>query len=417
MKLIKEFIKKSFVRNYIWTSIQLFAKNIFLFALYFISAFFITKEEFGILNYWMSILTIFLLFCNFGVSYAVLKQASELKRKNKAHLSKIISTMALYFLCTGMIVVVCVYLFKFMFNSEIYPYLKYYIPIFFMLPILETYNAFLKGILKFKYLSLITLVNSLLGLGFSFILIQQFGLLGVIYSYILFYILQFIFLTIAISEYITFSFDFKILKENLIYGSYIGLDSLAVLLFVKLDVFILGYYSYFEYIGMYELINKISELSVIPFGIAGLMIFSYVNKYHILNQNRKIKSLLPQVVKFTFLVIISFIFIQYLIVPELINLFFGKYSNSQTLTLFFIFLFLVFPIKAMKRVIDPGFLFSTGKIWINIFGNIIFGLINLLLDIYFIINFNFYGIVLSTVFTYIGSVCFSYYIFSKKFSF
>lgn len=411
MIFFKKYYTNEYIVNYFWNFVQVFTKQGFLFYLFFISAKFLNKFDFGLLNYWMSILTFILIFCDFGISASVKKYTSELNvSKNNNDIKEILFPIFIYFIIISILVSISLLLLKSFLIIEISDYIFYLIPVLFFLPLTSILDGFFKGLKKFRFLGILYLVVSSISSIISFILIKTYFLKGVLISYNIFYLFFSVLLFIFVINKISISYNYTLLFQMIKYGFIIGLSLMSLLFFIKIDIIILGQYKYFKEIANYEIINKILQFILIPFGIFTTILSPNITKYYTLKKYLKIKNLLRNHVLFVLFIGILYSLILYFILPLIIKIFLNKYYNTQILEILNLFL-LIIPFLAVRILVLGGYIIATGNAIYFFFGNTIFGIINILLDIILIRYFGFEGILISTVICLVLGIIFSSLLF------
>ena len=82
--------------------------------------------------------------------------------------------------------------------------------------------------------------------------------------------------------------------------------------------------------------------------------------------------------------------------------------------LFFRLLLTIFPIRIFGTILTTSFIIAGGQAKIITYNNLIFGIINVIMDIFFIHRFGFIGVIYPTVILGWVSVIIAYYYFKKN---
>ena len=87
---------------------------------------------------------------------------------------------------------------------------------------------------------------------------------------------------------------------------------------------------------------------------------------------------------------------------------------KRILYLFFIVLLIILPIRFFGTIFATSFIIPTNKAKILTYNNLIFGIINLLMDVVFILLFGAIGVIISTLILGYISVLIAYIYFNKN---
>jgi O-antigen/teichoic acid export membrane protein len=393
--MLKNKKSKETINNFSWRVLQIFGKQGVTFMIFFISAYFLTTREFGLFGYLMAIVSLLMIFCDFGISTATSKYVAEYKSKKDKNINKILfSSLILILGITAIISFFIILLGKNIFNEN-YIYILYFLPYLFLVPLASVLDGIYSGLKEFKKLSIISCLVGLFVLGTSYFLIKNYLFFGAIISQNLLYLLLVLFLILFEKNWVI-KFDKIIFKKIGKYSFLIGLSSVGYFLYSRIDIIILGNFNFFEEIGYYEIINKLFQLSLILFSTFGIVIAPNMIERFVKKKYNLIFKDIKKTIITSFLLglILSSFFI--IIIPFIINLFLNQYYTPDFLLIFYLFL-LTLPLAIVEAVLAKGFITPLGYIKILTITILIGGILNVFLDIIFINLFGFLGVILTTV--------------------
>jgi len=388
---------KETIDNFIWRSIQTFAKQGVTFIIFFIAAYFLVPEDLGLFSYLMAVVGLLIILCDFGLSTATSRYVTEEKIKNSKSLNNILFSISLLIIVIATTVsLFLIFLGKYIFKE--YVLIIYLIPYLFFLPLSSVADGFYRGLKEFKKLSIITLIVGVISLLTSYFLIKDYGLLGAIISQnLLFFIL-----TLSLFLFrkdIKFKFDKKITKKIINYAIIIGFANMGFFLYTRIDILILKQFGFIIEIGYYEIINKIFLALSIPTVILGQIIAPNITKYVTLGRYDIIRQKLVKSLPLFLIGGVLFSIILYFTFPTAIKILLPKYY-STTFILILNILLIYLPIKLYANFLVNGFITPGGFAKIIMISSFIGGFLNIVLDYLFIYQFGFVGVFWSTVIVY-----------------
>ncbi|MCK4540381.1 oligosaccharide flippase family protein [Candidatus Parcubacteria bacterium] len=388
---------KEIIDNFLWRILQILGKQGTVFLIFFVSAKFLLPENFGLLNYLMAIIALFMIFCDFGLSSSISKYSAEYKNKDKNKLPDLLnSSLLIIFGLSFLVSFIIVFCGQKIIGNNL---LLYFIPYIFLYPITSLFDGYYRGIKEFKKISIITIFSGIISILLSFVLISKYLFIGAIISQNLFFILLgFLFFITKKKEKI--SFNKEIARQVIKYGLVIGIINVLFFLYTKVDIIILKYFGYIVEIGYYEIVNKIFMILLIPFVIIGQVIAPNITKLYSDKKYQIVKKKFWQYM--IFFSIISFVLaiFVYFIFPIILKIALFKYFTNDTI-LIFQFLILLFPLKAVAAIINHAHTVPTGNAKFSMWTMIPAGIANVFLDFIFIAKYGFIGVVYSTIICYI----------------
>jgi len=401
--------------NFFWRSLQIFGKQGVTFLIFIICAKLLTPYDFGIYNYILDIVFFLIMFGDFGISTATSKYVAEFNVANKEKLKSILFSSGALILVLSVVVTILTLIAGPWYLKDKYIYVLYLLPLVFLAPITSLYDGIYRGLKKFKQLAIISSSVGLLSLSFIYFLIKNYGLTGALISQNIFYFLLFLALAFRYKE-----FDIRIKKEVIKeigkYSLIVGLGSLGLYLYTRVDLIFLGAFGFIEEVGLYEFINRfISIIMILPL-IFATVIAPNITKLHITQNYFKLRQLFRKILiissLFGILVVIVFIFIG-----PLISSFFFVGDDLSNLRKMLYILLPVLATQSLTSITPVAFAVSTGNADISTKVLIFFGILNCFLNYIFIIKFGYIGILYSTLICKISAdFIFTYLLYKRLFN-
>ncbi len=388
---------KETIHNFIWRALQIGAKQGTTFLIFFMSAYFLSPERFGLFSYLMTLVAFFIIFCDFGLSTATSKYVAEYKANKSESLNKILFSVSIIIISLATLISLFLIFFGGYLFGE-HKLLLYFIPYLFLFPLTSVLDGVYRGSKEFKKLSIITLVVGALSLIASYFLIKNYFLIGAIISQNLLFLLLVISL-FSFRKESKFSIDNPILKKIGKYALIIGVINAMFFLYTKADILILKYFGYIIEIGYYEIINKVFMLIIVPSMLLGQVIAPNITKHYTLKKFALVRKKFLKHVFIIFIFSLILVGILYFVFPPLIKLFLSKYFTKETLLMFNLLL-IVLPLKLVASIVNHGHTVPTGNAHFSMWTMIPAGIANIILDFWFISLFGFIGVIYATLICY-----------------
>ena len=378
------------ILNVFWRGLQLVVKDGVSFVIFILAAKFLNPYDFGIYNYVLAVIFFLILFGDFGISVAASKYVAEYQVTNPEKLKYVLFNSGLVILALTIVVTAITLLLGPDFLQDKYLYVLYILPVIFLAPMTSLYDGIYRGLKKFRQLALLSTGVSVLSLGFIYFLIRKYGLTGALLSQNLFYLLLFLTLAFGYRDFL-FKPNREILKSVGFYALVIGIIHVSAFLYTRVDILVLGAFDLIVEIGYYEIVNKVLMLMQLPFLVyaqvqAPNMVESYCQEGSAAIL-RKLTSCT------TYATIISSLLavLLGLAVPWVLGRFFSEYDQPGLIRILYIFLF-CFIFQNVSNLVGNTFIISTGHARINMINIIVFGILNLLLDILLVRYYGYMGI-------------------------
>jgi O-antigen/teichoic acid export membrane protein len=391
----KYFQHKETIQNFFWRSLQIFSKQGITFLIFILCAKLLTPYDFGIYNYILAIIFTLIMISDFGISNSASKYVAEYSITDKDKSKLILFSSGILIFSLTLLTTIIALLLGPIYLKDKFVYILYLLPLLFMVPVTSLYDGMFRGVKRFKELSVISLTVGLVSISFVYLLIKNEGLIGALLAQNIFY---FLLLIILVWRYGIFEFKFKkiIAFEIGRYGFLIGLSMLGYFLYTRVDVMVLGYYGFIEEISYYEIINKTFQLIILPITILGTVVAPNTTKNFVLKKYDYIKNKIIKECLFLFVSGLVTSILVYFTFPFVVNIFLPEYDVNLLISMLTIIIFLV-PFRFFSTYLSVGYITPSGKASILTKYLIIFGLLNIFLDLFLIKFFGFIGVIYATL--------------------
>lgn len=345
--------------NLFWRSLQMFGKQGITFLIFIMCSKLLGPYDFGVYNYVLAAVLFLVMFCDFGISTATSKYVSEYNASDKSKLRAIIFNSGLLVFVVTILITVIILLIGPWYFKDKYIYVLYLLPLIFVIPMTSLYDGVYRGLKKFKELALISLIVGAFSTVFVYILITKLGLFGAFISQISFYFFLLAGLYFGYRE-LNFKINIKVVIDIGRYSLIYGVAIVGNYFFIKFGVLILGHYNYIEQIAVYELINRIFMILLLPFTLLGQVVAPNFVEYYLRGEYKKIynKSIKYSVIFLICGVVLSIFLFCFL--PYIFKLFFEPYYSIEYFHNIFLLCSLVFMTNVWSATFDSGILIPTG---------------------------------------------------------
>jgi O-antigen/teichoic acid export membrane protein len=378
------------ILNVFWRGLQLTVKDGVSFVIFILAAKLLNPYEFGVYNYVLAVIFFLILFGDFGISVAASKFVAEYQATDPEKLKYVLFNAGLVILALTILVTSGTLLLGPDFLQDKYLYVLYILPMMFLAPMTSLYDGIYRGLRKFQKLALLSTGVSVISLGFIYFLIRKYGLTGALISQNLFYLFLFVTLALGYRDCL-FRVNREILKSVGFYALIIGVIHVSAFLYTRVDILVLGAFDLIVEIGYYEIVNKVLMLMQLPFLVyaqvrAPDMVASYCRE-----GSPVILLKLTSYIKYATLISLLLAVLLGLAMPWVLRSFLTEYYMPGVIRILYIFLFL-FIFQNVSNLVGNTFIISTGHARINMINIIVFGILNLLLDILFVRQYGYMGI-------------------------
>ena len=390
------YINKEVITNLVWRGLQIFGQNGITFMIFILCAKLLPSYDFGIYNYTLAILSLLILFGDFGISAATSKYVAEYCVIDKEKIKGVLFNSGIIILGITLLITIFTLLVGPGYLKEKYTYVLLLLPLIFLAPISSLYDGIYRGLKKFKQLAVISMIVGTISIPFVYLLIKSYGLFGALISQNLFYFILVLCLGFGYKEF-NFKIDKTIIKKIGTYSFIIGLGSIGFYMFSRIDIIFLGHYGFIEQINYFEIINKILMLFLIPTAMFSQVISPDITAIYFKRDYFKLMEKFKKYLLFSLIFSLTSVILIFLFSKLLLSSFLSEYNNQTMINIIYLML-IVFFTQFLNGVI-PSMSTATGHAKLNTAFLIIFGIFHVILNYVFINAYGFMGIVYSIIVT------------------
>lgn len=384
------------ILNIFWRGLQLVVKDGVSLVIFILAAKFLNPYEFGVYNYVLAVVFFLILFGDFGISVAASKYVAEYEATDPGKLKYVLVNAGLVILALTILVTAGALLLGPHFLKDQYVYAIYILPMIFLASMTSLYDGIYRGLRKFRQLALLSTTVSLLSLCFVYFLIRRYGLIGALISQNLFYLMLLLALAFGYRDFL-FGIKREVIKSVGYYALLIGIIHISAFLYTRVDILVLGYFDLIVEVGYYEIVNKVLMLMQLPFLVyAQVQAPTMVALFH-RNGAPAILRVLRSYIWYGALISLLLSIFMGLTIPWVLATFLKEYYLPGVILILNVFLFL-FIFQNVSNLIGNTFIISTGHARINMINIVIFGILNLVLDVLFVHWYGYLGIAYAKLF-------------------
>ena len=391
MEISKEF------SNSMWLMGEKILKIIGQIILGVVLARYLIKDEFGILNFFISYVYIFYSLSSFGMENLIVKFIVEKKYNQSSILmtSFIFRIFLSVFLFILALIIGKVILLD---GLEEYFYLFLFILLQILLTPFDVFRLYFQSRLKSIYPSIAISIGYLFAiiLRIYFAINNQLVLIGFTYALdILIYSIVLLFLyNLKKEEELNFNFDKVFLKELLKSAIPLAISNLFYLIYVKADQLMLGKFSSQSEVAIYSIASRLSEAwYFIPISIVNSVFPSIIRLKHDL---KKYKERLSKVLLLLSTISIFIAIITTFISFYFVTLLYGKpYQASAEILDIHIWSGVI----VFSGVLSGAWIINEGLEKISMYRTISGAILNITLNYILIVEYGAYGVAISTLIT------------------
>ena len=384
------------IHNIFWRGLQVFGKQGINFLIFILCARLLTPYDFGIYNYVFAVVLLLVMFGDFGVSTATAKYVAEYNITDQNRLRGVLFNAGVIIFVLTILITIVTLIFGKSYLNDKYIYITYLLPLLFLAPITSLYDGIYMGLKRFKQSAIISLTVGIISLFFIYFLIKSYGLIGALISQDIFYLILCLGLGIGYRN-LNFKFNKDIIKGLGKYSLIIGLGSVGLILYSRIDILFLGHFNYIKEIAYYEIINKMLALILIPFSIIAQVIAPYITQKYANEDYKYVYKKYISLLFFSFCSSVIVVMILFFLKDIILNTFFKEYAVGMNHI--FVLMLVVFFTQMLNGIAPLGFATATGHAKIGTYFLIIFGIIHVILNYLFLDMFGYIGIIYSIVIT------------------
>lgn len=402
------------ISYFLWRSLQILGKQGLSFVIFMFGARYLSLENFGLYNYMLSSMFFLVMFCDFGVSTSVARFVSHYLVIDKSKISAVLYGAIVSLFAFVGITLLCVILFGHQYFGENFRYILCTLPLLFLAPFSSILDGYYRGAKLFKMLAYISVFSGIFSLPFIVYLFKNYGLYGALLSQVFFYlVLSLASVTCVIK--LKPVLDMLILKEVLRYAGYYGIAVLGAYFFLRVDVMILGHFNKIEEIAIYEFLNKIFSLIILPFGILGQVLAPSFARFFAEKSYSKILSKYKKYIIYFSSVAGVFFFTNLYLFPIVVQTYFSKFFNN-IFSEFFLPTLLIYSLMVFTATITSSIMVSTGFAEDMAYINVFAGFMNFGLALFLYHQMGPVGVIYATLVSSLCVTIYSYFRFYNKIS-
>jgi len=410
-KIIKKYYNKDkeLIHNFIWRSLQIAGKQGITFFIFVLCAKLLTPYDFGIYNYVIAIIFFLIMFGDFGISTATSKYVAEYNITDKEKLKLVLFNSGLIIFVLTNIIIILTLIFGHRYFGDRYLYVLWLLPLIFLAPMTSLYDGVYGGLKKFKKLALISLACGSISIILAYYFVNSYELIGAMISQNFFYLILLIGLVLGHHDF-RIKFNKAVAYEIGKYSLAFGIAIVGYYLFSRVAILILGHYDYINEISLYELLNKIFMIALIPVTILGTIVAPNFTKMYV---QKEYKKILLKFKKYFFIFIfiaIFFAIFSHFLTPYIFLAFFKEYYGPDLYKMMTPVI-LIYASLFYCTVINTGIIISTGYAKIMAYSNMIFGIFNIFLSILLLRHFGYIGVIYSTLFLHVVAIVFYHIVY------
>ena len=386
---------KKFIQYFSWRSSQILIKGITTLVILGISINYLTSTQYGIITYLTSLLTLFLIFCDFGISAAASKFTAEYIATKSENVRKIFGSSSFIILIFALLTSIVILFLGKLQLSEYYALVLFLIPCLFLAPISALLDGIYRGTRKFKELFYRNLYASILTIIASFYLIMTFKVKGALIALIIANLFSAVAMILS-DKIIISECSISVMKDVTKYALYIGFANISYFMYTQVDILILERFGFITEIGYYGIIDRIFNFFLIPSIILGQVIAPEISSLSITKNTKSINKFFKLTFVFGIPIAIIITLIIYLIGINILTLWGGQYKTQSFIIIFRLLTFLL-PLKLWSSFTVNGFITPSGNVYIITILTFISGISNIILDLILIQLYGFIGIFIATI--------------------
>lgn len=374
-------IFRGVITESIWRGLQMLVSGGALIFVMFFAASHLGPEVFGRLAYTLAVVSFVALFANFGISAAASKHVAETGDARTT-----LWTAGLIVAALGTLAIIISLILAWLWPGE-FALLAIASPILLFKPLGALADGVLRGVRRFKILSLIALVCAPL-LIISAFLFSPLGGAGILLAFVVYYTASAIGCIWAVGVEKRWSHK---ARSALMYALWIGIGSLGYFFFSRIDIIVLRGAGYVSVIGEFELINQALQLLVFPLVVVGHVIAPRISKMLTDGNIDDVRRISWQALVVSFVVGVAASVALLSLFPIVVNAFFPAYATSSFMSILTILCFLL-PLQFWSIFSVHAFMTPGGFASIYTTTAIIGGVFNTILDVVAVILFGAMGI-------------------------
>lgn len=382
--------------NFGWRAFQMAVRQGFLLVNFFMAAMFLSPDAFGVWNYALTVVVVLALLADFGLSTAVSKYVGQWSRGNPTKAFALAGSLAIGM--TGILLLVAtLYL---ALSSRLFPEIHGYrfsiVFLLFLIPLTSFLDGVLRGFERFKILAVGVVFAAIPSLLLTIPFIQHFGPAGALAVILFFYWMQVLFYGQHLWPEMVWKLDLNRLKPVLLYAVVLGLSQVSHFFYSRVDILFLGKMGYMDAIGFYEIANRFLLFFLFPVGVISQVIAPQVARAWANGQVEHVRRRMRKYLVISMGFAVAATLFIFLIRGPFLSTLLPDYDIAE-MHLILLWMLPVFLTQISNGIVPLGFAVSTGHAKLGLYYVAGFGLLNLILDFWWIHAFGFMGVIYATV--------------------
>lgn len=403
--------RKTTLKHYSFRTVQFSFKQGITFYIIFVSAKMLSSYEFGVFSFLFATIMFFTVLSDFGVSRSTSKLVTE-ETVNKKHLlEKVFFNGLVIILLFGLLCLSVLLIFKELILDEFSNYIIYMLPMVFLFPVSSLFDGYYLGQKKFDELAKVFSIAGVLALIIDTYLIINYKLIGALISVNVFYLLLTVLFFFKHQKKI-YTIHYNVIKKILSYAVLIGLPGIGFFLFTRANVYLLGKLNFIVESGYYEFIDRALIAAAFPFLMFGQVYAPTVTEKIALDKKQYVYEQFKKIFVRAVILACILALLAYFAFPQLVKIFYPTYYNDKFIEIFKILIILL-PFNFISNTVNEPFIVGSGLARISLL-TIPFGVLNILLSLFLVNYFSFWGILYSNLFCSISNKTLSYFFIYKK---
>jgi len=401
----------------IWRTLQVISEVVVQSFIFFFVAKWLDPRDFGLYSLITAIVYFFRIFSDFGFSRSSSKYLAENFAKGEKGNPKSIILASLLLSFVFLTVVCLIYvgtaglIGKLEHDEQLSSLIIFSTPFLFFATLFLLLDGLFRGARSIKPLAIIDITSKILQFSLLILFIGFFdygvkgAIAGITIGYIWFAIVGLIYLIRKIYRPIKEHLDLKpAVKNVLTYGFTNGMMALAIFLYTRIDILILGYFYEASEVGKYNFAIGIINLPFFFLAAYAAVVAPVITREHTLDNSSSLQRIFTRSVSITAYLMLFLNLGIFLFSGPAIHALFPKYENSVILLQILSFSLIL---RGLGLIAGHAFLVPTGNASINTKILIVGAVLNTLLDLIFIPKYGALGSVIVTIIvhTLTNTVC------------
>lgn len=395
IKLITKYYfgNKELINNFTLRSLQVLGKQGINFLIFILCAKLLSLYDFGVYNYILAIVFFLTMFADFGISTATSRYVAEYNLKSKNKLKAVLFNAGLLIFTITILITIVVLTLGDVYLKDKYFYVLWVIPLIFLAPMTALYDGIYRGLKDFKRLTLISVSVGLISIPVIYLLVKYYGLLGALFSQNIFYTTLLGALAIGYKNY-SFTLHKEVIKEIGIYSFMYGVALFGNYLFIRFGILILGHFGYIKELGMYELLNKIFVILILPFTLLGQVVAPNFTELAVTQQYDIIFLKTKKYTVYFFILGVFVGGIAYVSMPYFIQMFLPSYYNELFFQIF-PYTVIIYVMQVWAATVDAGIIVPAGFASLMAKLYLVLGVLGSLLSYLWALRYGYMGVIYS----------------------